>query len=84
MEWYRRPNSGIPRADLFRGSERGGQLWDVLKDSEGFANGLFASIAKLRAALRPGLRRYWENAALVLSLVGRPWLHDQANTSAKS
>jgi transposase len=60
------------------------QLWDVLKDSEGFVNGLFASIAKLRAALRPGLRRYWENAALVLSLVGRPWLHDQANTSAKS
>jgi transposase len=60
------------------------QLWDVLKDTEGFANGLFASIAKLRTALLPGLRRYWENAALVLSLVGRPWLHDQANASAKS
>ena len=60
------------------------QLWDVLKDSEGFVNGLFASIAKLRDSLLPGLRRYWENASLVLSLVGRPWLHDQANTSAKS
>jgi transposase len=60
------------------------QLWDVLKDTEGFANGLFATIAKLRAALRPGLRRYWENASLVLALVGRPWLHDQANTSVKN
>ena len=60
------------------------QLWDVLKDTEGFANGLFESITKLRASLLPGLRRYWENTALVLSLVGRPWLHDQANSSAKS
>jgi len=60
------------------------QLWDVLKDTEGFANGLFVSITKLRAALLPGLRRYWENAALVLSLVGRPWLHHQANSSVKS
>ena len=59
------------------------QLWDVLKDTEGFANGLFESITKLRAALLPGLRRYWENASLVLSLVGRPWLHDQANASGK-
>lgn len=60
------------------------QLWDVLKDTEGFANKLFKTINKLRAALLPGMRRYWENAALVLSLVGRPWLHDQANSSAKS
>jgi len=59
------------------------QLWDVLKDTEGFANGLFETIAKLRASLLPGLRRYWEDASLVLSLVGRPWLHDQANASAK-
>lgn len=34
------------------------QLWDVLKDTEGFANALFDSIEKLRAALLPGLRRF--------------------------
>ena len=68
------------RKVIFRGSFKSGGggveplLRDVLKDSEGFANGLFESIAKLRAALLPGLRRYWENAALVLSLVGRPWV----------
>ena len=58
------------------------QLWDVLKDSEGFANAIFESIDKLRAALLPGLRRFWEDSSLVLSLVGRPWMHNQANTSA--
>ncbi len=60
------------------------QLWDVLKDTEGFANGLFKSIVQLRAALLPGIRRFWEDASLVLSLIGRPWLHDQANASVKS
>ena len=34
------------------------------------------------AALRPGLRRFWEDAGKVLSL-GRPWLQAQANASAK-
>lgn len=60
------------------------QLWDVLKDTEGFANALFDSIDKLRAALLPGLRRFWEDSSAVLSLVGRPWLHDQANASART
>lgn len=60
------------------------QLWDVLKDTEGFANGLFETIGDLRQSLVPGLRRYWEDAKLVLSLIGRPWLHDQANTTAKT
>jgi len=32
------------------------QLWDVLKDTEGFANGLFESIENLRKALHPGLK----------------------------
>ena len=60
------------------------QLWDVLKDTEGFANALFNSIDKMRAALLPGLRRFWEDSSAVLSLVGRPWLHDQANATAKT
>lgn len=54
------------------------QLWDVLKDE--VANHCHRSIEALRDALRPGLRRYWEDASLVLSLVGRPWMHSQANT----
>ena len=60
------------------------QLWDVLKDTEGFANGLFESIEKLRKALHPGLKRFWEDAHAVLSLIGRPWLRSQANATAKS
>ena len=59
------------------------QLWDVLKDTEGFANGLFKSIKALREALAPGLQLYWEDPALVLSLIGRPWLHLQANSLSK-
>jgi hypothetical protein len=55
----------------------------VLKDGEGFANGLFEDIAKLREALLPGMRRFRRDASLVLSLIGRPWLHDQANASLK-
>jgi len=60
------------------------QLSDVIKDTEGFANGLFKSIKALRDALAPGLRRYWEDSNLVLSLVGRPWLHLQANSLFKN
>jgi hypothetical protein len=59
------------------------QLWDVLKDTEGFANGLFETIDRLRSALWPGLQRFWEDSSRVLSLIGRPWLHAQANASAK-
>ncbi len=55
----------------------------MLKEGEGFANALFESVDKLRQGLPPGLRRFWEDASLALSLVGRPWLHDQANSSAK-
>jgi hypothetical protein len=55
------------------------QLWDVLKDTEGFVNGLFETIDKLQEALLPGLRRFWEDPALVLSLIGRPWLQLQVS-----
>lgn len=56
------------------------QLWDVLKDET--ANLLLHTIDSLRDALLPGLKRFWEDSALVLSLIGRPWLQDQANTSS--
>jgi hypothetical protein len=60
------------------------QLWDVLKYTECFAHALFDFIDKLRSALLPGLRRFWENSSAVLSLVGHPWLHDQANAFVRS
>ena len=55
------------------------QAWDVIKDE--VSNHCYKSIDKLRAALLPGLKRFWEDAEAVLSLVGRPWLRDQANVS---
>jgi hypothetical protein len=60
------------------------QMWDGLKDTEGFANGLFESIENLRKALRPELKRFWDDAQAVLSHIGRPWLQSQANDTAKS
>src|SRR5258708_9817733 len=35
MEWNRRPENGIRRAYLFRGSKRGGELGNVLKNRFG-------------------------------------------------
>ena len=58
-------------------------MMSILKDTEGFANGLFKNIKALRDALAPGLQCYWEDPNLVLSLVGRPWLHLQANSLSK-
>ena len=55
------------------------QLWDILKDD--LANRVHASIGKLRAAMKPTLRRYWEDPVAVLSLIGRPWMHAQLNAS---
>ena len=60
------------------------QLWDVLKDTEGFSNGLFDSIENLRKALRPDLQRFWDDPQAVLSLIGRPWMQSQANATAKN
>ena len=60
------------------------QIWDMLRDSEGIANGLFNTVGKLRKAMEPFLRRFWEDTATVLSLVGRPWLHTQANALWKT
>jgi hypothetical protein len=66
----------------FGSLSRSARFWDVLKDTEGFASASFDSIDNLRAALLPGLRRFWEGSVLVLSLIGRHWLHEQGNASA--
>jgi transposase len=55
------------------------QLWDILKDE--LANQVHGSIAKLRAAMKPTLRRYWEDPGAVLRLIGRPWMYAQLNAS---
>jgi len=53
------------------------QAWDVIKDE--VSNHCYRSIDKLRAALLPALNRFWESTETVLSLIGRPWLRNQAN-----
>ena len=55
------------------------QAWDVIKDD--LSNHCHSTISKLRQALLPSLKRFWEDANAVLRLVGRPWLRDQANNS---
>ena len=58
------------------------QLWDILKDD--IANQVFPSIQKLRASMKDTLRRFWESASTVLSLIGREWFTAQLNASPKS
>ena len=48
------------------------QLWDILKDD--IANRLYATVARLRAGMKAALRRFWDEPAAVLSLMGRQWL----------
>ena len=58
------------------------QLWDILKDD--IAIQVFQSIRKLRDAMKDTLRRFWESASTVLSLIGREWFTAQLNASPKS
>lgn len=58
------------------------QLWDLIKDRLG--NRIFESIEELREATVPILKAWWSDAEAVLSLVGRPWLHNQANALWKT
>jgi transposase len=58
------------------------QLWDIVKDAIG--NKVFSTIEELRQATLPTLRRYWDDAAAVLRLVGRGWMLDQVNASRKT
>lgn len=55
------------------------QLWDLLKDET--ANRVHRTIEALRDALLPALKRFWDDAGKVISLIGRPWLRTQANAS---
>lgn len=57
------------------------QLWDIVKDDLG--NQVWDTIEALREAMLPTLRRYWDDAAAVLRLIGREWMLSQANASRK-
>ena len=57
------------------------QLWDLIKDRIG--NRIFKTIEELREAMEPVLAEWWTDPQRVLSLVGRPWLQDQANASSR-
>lgn len=58
------------------------QFWDIVKDH--IANRIHGSVARLRAAMKVSLRRYWEDPKAVLSLIGREWLQLQLNASPKT
>ena len=58
------------------------QLWDIIKDEIG--NRVFETVEELREATLPALQRYWDDAAVVLRLMGRSWLLDQVNASNKT
>jgi len=57
------------------------QLWDIIKDD--IANRIHPTVAKLRAAMKATLRRFWDDPKAVLSLIGREWLQVQLNASQK-
>ncbi|MDB6133519.1 MAG: family transposase [Verrucomicrobiales bacterium] len=48
------------------------QAWDMIRDSIG--NRVFTTVRQLRRAMAPALKRWWDDAASVLSLIGRPWM----------
>jgi transposase len=58
------------------------QLWDLLKDD--IANRVYASVARLRAAMKAPMQRYWDDPKAVLSLIGREWLQVQLNDSHRT
>jgi transposase len=58
------------------------QVWDILKDD--LANRVFQKLSVLRAGMQATLKRFWEDAQVVLNLIGRPWLGDQLNALPKS
>lgn len=53
------------------------QLWDLIKDALG--NRIFKTVESLRTAMDQILLNWWGDSQKVISLIGRPWLRDQAN-----
>lgn len=57
------------------------KLWDILKDS--ICNRVFESLDQIEEILTATMRPFWETPKPVQRLVGKGWLHAQANTSSK-
>jgi len=55
------------------------KLWDCIKDS--ITNRVYRSLGQIEQRLTEALRPYWESVALVKRLVGKGWLHTQANAT---
>lgn len=58
------------------------QLWDIIKDDT--CNQVHATVGALRKRMSTTLRRYWEDTASVLRLIGRDWFLIQLNAMPKT
>lgn len=58
------------------------QFWDLLKDD--VCNQVYKNVRALRRAMKTTLRRFWDEAASVLRLIGRDWLQVQLNAINKT
>ncbi len=58
------------------------QMWDLIKDDT--CNQIHATGDALRERMSTTLRRYWEDPASVLRLIGRDWFLVQLNATRKS
>jgi hypothetical protein len=66
------------------GMKRGGRDAEVIRFRQAGRHEARSAGTQLWEALLPGLRRFWQGSLLVHSLLGRPWLHEQANASANN
>ena len=55
------------------------KLWDIVKDH--IANRIFQTLDDIEEAIVTALRPFWESPRPALSLVGKGWLHTQANAT---
>ena len=58
------------------------QLWDIVKEET--CNRVFPTVRALRKQMSHPLRRYWEDTAAVLRLIGRDWLLAELNATPKN
>jgi transposase len=58
------------------------QMWDIVKDDT--CNRVYRTLEDLRERIAATLRRYWEDAASVLRLIGREWFRAELNVMPKS
>ena len=57
-------------------------MWDIVKDDT--CNHIDKTISDLRKRIAETLRRYWEDAASALGLIGRSWFLAELNATRKT